>query len=336
MNHITTVDNDQPIDAVIAWVDGDDPQLTEKRNRYLVQKKASNHPGAHPTRFASVNEIKYCVLSILRFAPFIRNIFIVTDGQDPDLYEDIKKYFPDKLNSVRIVDHTEIFEGYEEYIPTFNSISIAHMIWRIKGLSDNFVYFNDDTFLIRKIQPEDWFINNQPVMRGRWVPAPLFRNLWDQFLILINKHILQHSGYKPRVSFKLGQWHSASLLGYKVRYLKGSHTPHSVNKKMVEDYFYRNEPLLRKNLSYRFRESQQFTFIALSNHLQILNGNKKTSKPGLVFLQPFNRSPGYIDRKMNLCESDPGINFLCVQSLEMCGKEEREKIFSWLNNILGL
>jgi hypothetical protein len=106
-------DKIQPIDVVIAWVDGNDSRLTEKRNRYLnkghVGKVSS---GAHATRFASVNEIKYCVLSIFRFAPFIRNIFIVTDGQDPDLYEDIRTNFPERLSSVRIVDHTEIFEQH--------------------------------------------------------------------------------------------------------------------------------------------------------------------------------------------------------------------------------
>ena len=127
------------IDAVIAWVDGSDPVLNEKRNTYLGRSDSSSlRSGAHSTRFASDNEIRYCVLSIMKFAPFIRNIYIITDGQDPDLYDDIKKYFPERLSSFRVIDHKEIFEGYEQYLPTFNSISIGHMIWRIKGLSDNF------------------------------------------------------------------------------------------------------------------------------------------------------------------------------------------------------
>ena len=165
MTDIPSSEKEHPIDVVIAWVDGSDPVLTEKRNRYLGLTGDNAHPGAHPTRFASINEIRYCVLSVFRFAPFVRNIFIVTDGQEPDLYGDIKTWFPEREGSLRIVDHSEIFEGFEGSLPTFNSISIGNMIWRIKGLSDNFVYFNDDTFLIRSIKPEDFCIDNIPVLR---------------------------------------------------------------------------------------------------------------------------------------------------------------------------
>jgi hypothetical protein len=327
---------DSPIDAVISWVDGDDPRLVEKRNRYLTGSITNAHPGAHPTRFASINEIKYCVLSILKFAPFVRNIFIVTDGQVPDVFEDIKKYFPEKLGLIRIVDHTEIFEGYEKYLPTFNSISIAHMVWRIKGLSENFVYFNDDTFLVKEMNPQDWFKENKPVLRGRWVLSPFYRTLWDNFRIGINKYLLGNANYKPRASFHLGQWNSASLLGFRMRYFKSSHTPHTVARKKAEDFFNRNRSLIEKNISFRFRETNQFTFISLSNHLQLLDGNKNISKPGLVYVQPFNRSENYIDQKIQRCENSPEIKYMCVQSLELCSKEEQEKVFGWLEKIFGL
>ena len=93
-------DPDSPIDAVIAWVDGDDPVLKGKRNKYLHGGNVAIGSGAHPTRFASSNEIRYCVLSILRFAPFVRNIFIVTDEQDPGISADVKKYFQRESKSL--------------------------------------------------------------------------------------------------------------------------------------------------------------------------------------------------------------------------------------------
>lgn len=99
-----------PIDVVIAWVDGDDPELARKRNNYVHGTNLPVGSGAHSTRFASSNEIRYCVLSILRFSPFVRNIFIVTDEQDPGISADVRKYFPERLRSIRIVDHKEIFE----------------------------------------------------------------------------------------------------------------------------------------------------------------------------------------------------------------------------------
>jgi hypothetical protein len=336
MNHHSSKVNEPPIDAVIAWVDGSDPRLIQKRNEFLPGEKAVSHSGAHPTRFASVNEIRYCVLSILRFAPFINNLYIVTDGQDPNLNDDIRKYFPERLSSIRIVDHTEIFEGYEKYLPTFNSISIAHMIWRIKDLSDRFVYFNDDTFLTRRIQPEDLFVNMNPVLRGNWVLAPFYRPVWEMLQIWVNKYFLGKADFMPRVSFKLGQWNSAALLGFKYKYFKSSHTPHTVNRKVVEEFFARNREIVEKNLSYRFRESSQFTFIALSNHLQLIRGNINTAKPGLIYMQPSKFKNGYIEAKIRKCEMDPEILFMCVQSLEMCSKKEQDMVFGWFDKILDL
>ncbi len=327
---------DEPVDVVIAWVDGDDPVLADKRNKYFQGGRITIGSGAHPTRFASSNEIRYCVLSILKFAPFVRNIFIVTDEQDPGISADVRKYFPDRSGSIRIVDHREIFMGYENYLPTFNSISIANMIWRIKGLSENFVYFNDDTFLVREIKPEHWFLNGRPVLRGRWVPAPVPRAIWNRTRIFFNRRIFGRKGYEPRASFHMGQWNAAFLLGFRFRYFTNSHTPHPVTRRPVEDYFIKNRLLLEKNISFRFRDTSQFTFISLSNHLQLIGGNRNIAGPALVYLKPQGRAPGYVQKKTSRCESDSSIRYMCIQGLEMCRQEDRDLLFSWLDGILGL
>ena len=326
-----------PIDVVISWVDGNDPVLSAKRISYLRGNDgAVLHPGAHPTRFASVNEIRYCVLSILKFAPFIRKIFIITDGQDPNLYEDIQTHFPARVDSVKIVDHKEIFEGFDQYLPTFNSISIGHMIWRIKGLSDNFVYFNDDTFLIRTMEPTDWFINNQPVMRGKWAIAPLHKIAWNKIRKIYYHSLLNRVVFEPRASFHIGQWNSAAILGFKTSYFTNSHTPHTVNRKTAEKFFFENKSLIEKNISYRFRNHSQFTFISLSNHLQILRGNRHIANPDLAYLQPYKRPEDYIDKKIRFCERKKNLKYICVQSLEMCRLEDQQKIFNWMDKILNL
>ena len=89
----------------------------------------------------------------------------MTDQQDPKINQAVKLHFPERLKDILLVDHTEIFEGYEQFLPTFNSICISNMLWRIKGLSDQFVYFNDDIFLLRSVSPTDWFVNDKPVLR---------------------------------------------------------------------------------------------------------------------------------------------------------------------------
>lgn len=50
----------------------------------------------------------------------------------------------------------------EEYLPTFSSHPIELNLHRIKGLSEQFVYFNDDTFIINAMQPEDFFKKGLP------------------------------------------------------------------------------------------------------------------------------------------------------------------------------
>ena len=66
-----------PIDAVIAWVDGNDPAHKAKRHRYSKPEEISNDDIGGDIRFTSIGEIKYSVASILRFAPYIRKIFII-------------------------------------------------------------------------------------------------------------------------------------------------------------------------------------------------------------------------------------------------------------------
>lgn len=101
------------IDVVIAWVDGNDPKHQAKMKPYLDPQSAKSDDIAGPTRFRSEGEIFYCVASILRFAPFVRKIFIVTDEQNPHLEEFVQKNFPDNRTPIEIVDHKILFRGYE-------------------------------------------------------------------------------------------------------------------------------------------------------------------------------------------------------------------------------
>ena len=189
---------------VIAWVDGADPEHRKKRLSFLKKKSNVVPAGAAETRFHSLNEVEYCVLSILKFAPFVRNIFIVTDNQDPKVNAAVQKYFPTRQDHIRIVDHKEIFEGYEQFLPTFNSICISNMLWRIKGLSDHFVYFNDDVFLTREISPEVWFKKARPVLRVNWVFPPFERLIWDKLRVNYHKIRFGINKEKPP-SFQINQ-----------------------------------------------------------------------------------------------------------------------------------
>ncbi len=334
-DNIKPADNG-PIDAVILWVDGSDARLAEKRRRYLAEKQlTSAHPGAIPARFASSNEIRYCVFSILKFASFVRNIYIVTDEQNPGLNDEVKARFPERAGCLKIVDHREIFRDYEEYLPSFNSSSIHTMIWRIRGLSDNFIYFNDDMILIRETSAEDWFIDGKPVQRGKWLLPPVRKIAGNAIKILINKHLRGNRDYRPKISFYIRQWQTALLLGRRWRYFFHCHTAHPMRITTLEKYFRANDELLRKTISYRFRDAEQLLASSLAYHLEIRNGTAHLARLNLGYLHPW-YSEERLNRRIDRCTKDQRIKSICVQSVEMMSGNQREKIFNWLDNVLNL
>lgn len=324
-----------PIDVVIAWVDGSDNFLIKKRKNYLKSNLNEIPPGAQSTRFSSLNEINYCLISILKFASFVRKIFIVTDEQIPSINEIVKKYFPKRISDIEIIDHKHIFRDYEDFLPTFNSICISNMLWRIEGLSDHFVYFNDDVFLTREISPEVWFKKARPVLRVNWVFPPFERLIWDKLRVNYHKIRFGINKEKPP-SFQINQWNAAQLLKFKFRYLKSSHTPLAMDKKVLENYFTNNKKILKENLKFRFRNYKQFNTVALANHLEYKTGNKNLSKSQAVYMRPHNRGEKYIIRKFKQCKQSQNNLFLCIQSLDLATQKEQQLIFKKLNSLLDI
>ena len=83
-----------------------------------------------------------------QYAPWIHKIYIVTDNQVPS-------WLDTSNPKVRIVDHKEIMP--EICLPCFNSAVIEHFLYNIPGLSEHFLYANDDMFVNRPVKPDDFF-----------------------------------------------------------------------------------------------------------------------------------------------------------------------------------
>ncbi len=325
-----------PIDAVITWVDGEDPIHQQKLEKAIGKRSRKHIPGAEKTRFGNANELLYSTLSILKFAPFVRNIFIVTDNQIPNIYAYVQEYFPERLKDIRIVDHKEIFRGYLEYLPSFNSRSIEALLWRIEGISENFIFLSDDMFIVKPLVPEDLFINGSPVIRGKWLLRPVLRILWNSIREFYNHTLFKNKAFQPKPSFHIGQWNAAEKTGFNWKYFFSSHIPNTVNRPSAEAFFQMHPEILKNQIKHKFRHNSQFNCAALYYHLEIKNGNKNFSNPSFIFLHPAGRSRSYIDNKLKKCEKNPAILFMNVQSLELCTTEEQKKITHWLKKNLQL
>ncbi|MFC3574730.1 stealth conserved region 3 domain-containing protein [Streptomyces yaanensis] len=142
-----------PIDAVYTWVDGADISWLERKNAVLAAKGIETEDAAtSAARFRNRDELRYSLRSLDMYAPWIRNIYLVTDRQVPS-------WLDTSHPRVRVVDHTEIF-GNEGALPTYNSHAIESRLHHIEGLAEHFLYFNDDVFAARPIQPSLFFLGN--------------------------------------------------------------------------------------------------------------------------------------------------------------------------------
>ena len=148
---ITLVDEvDFPIDAVYTWVDGSDPAwLATQRQRRGEATEPLHAESDSEARYRSREELRFSLRSLKYFAPWIRRIFLVTAGQVPEWLD---KDHPD----VTVVDHRDIFARPDD-LPTFNSHAIESQLHHIEGLSEHFIYFNDDVFLGRPVSPTAFF-----------------------------------------------------------------------------------------------------------------------------------------------------------------------------------
>ncbi len=246
------------VDAVITWVDGSDPVHKRKRDHSLTQAQTPLHDnGTNPHRWVCSDELNFCVRSIANHAPWVRRIWIVTDNQIPV----IAALPPEFSAKIVIVDHREIFAGYEDALPTFNSLSIETMLWRIPELAEHFLYFNDDVFLTALVTVADFFAGNDPVLRGKWIDHT---RLAECSTSRDDASLLNH----------FNQIKAAAMIGYTPDHVfQSAHVVHPMLRSVMAELFDTYPQECNRNASFRFRCTEQFLPQSLHNHACLASGN---------------------------------------------------------------
>jgi Stealth protein CR2, conserved region 2/Stealth protein CR1, conserved region 1 len=246
------------IDAVITWVDGADPALREKREHYLSHAPTPLHVnGTNPHRWICSDELNFCLRSIANNAPWVRRVWILTDNQIPEM----AALPPEFAAKISIADHRDIFAGHEDALPTFNSLSIETMLWRIPGLAEHFLYFNDDVFLTAPVSPTDFFSNDAPVLRGKWTDY---------------SHLPECDDSREEASLlnHYNQINAAAMIGYSADHIFDSaHVVHPMLRSVMAGLFETYHAECIRNASFRFRSTQQFVVQSLHNHACLAAGN---------------------------------------------------------------
>jgi hypothetical protein len=325
------------IDAVITWVDGADPAHRARLEAYLAASGLGGAGAAAPTRFGDCGEIDYCVASLLRHAPWLRRIHIVSDAQTPALLARLQGTAD--ADRVRVVDHRDFFQGYEQYLPTFSNRSIECLMWRLPDLAERFIYLNDDFVLLRPVRATDFFDGAGLVLRGIWRGAAGHR--WKARLRGVLAGISDALGRPPggskaRPGNHAAQALSARLAGFGDRYLQVPHVPHPMRRSALSAFFATRPELLEANVRHRLRADGQFVTTALAAHLELAAGSARVdNRLGAIRLDPSKLSPTLLGSELARLDADPTIAFCCVQSLDLAAPAARRQVLDWLDARIG-
>lgn len=304
----------QNIDIVIAWVDGNDIELKKKRHKYLTGEAASD--AVSDTRFASNNEIYYNIASILKYVPFCRNIYVVTDNQRPEFIEEFVTQGLCAADKIRIVDHREIFKGFDEHLPTFNTRSIETMLWNIEGLSKYFIYLNDDFFFNAPAQIENFLIDEKLVIYGHW------KNSFTHKIKLKYRQFLSRQlGTPMQPKHMIAQMLGADILGFN-KFFEIHHYPHIVDRDTLKEYLLKHPQLLETQIKFKFRNVEQLNPISLMNHIKIQKQQAEL-KPDieLAYLKNEESLNSFVSALAN-----PAIKYGCIQSLDQLNPAEAKQV----------
>lgn len=248
------------IDVVILWVDGSDPNWLSEKRKY--EKSGINTDDVYLYRDYGL--MQYWFRAIESFLPWVRKIHFVTWG-----------HLPSFLNldnpKLDIVLHQDFMP--EGTLPCFNSTALEMNIFRIKGLSEHFIYFNDDMFILRSMKRTDFFTEkgypccqfteSPPIHKGN-------RGPWQMHYVngmnIINQHFqkkqCQRGNFNKCFNIKYPWYDNIRSLALKLLFpeyftgFKTFHIPAPFCRKTFENIWNKEASYLTEVSKHRFRDYQ--------------------------------------------------------------------------------
>jgi len=138
-----------PIDFVIPWVDGNDPEWRSRKAKITATADSDDREN----RYRDWDILRYWFRGVEKFAPWVNKVWFICDQEPP-------AWLNTEHPKLQIVRHEDYLP--EQYRPAFSANPIELNMHRISGLAEQFVYFNDDMFLIKAVKPEFFFKNGLP------------------------------------------------------------------------------------------------------------------------------------------------------------------------------
>lgn len=245
---------DKAIDFIVTWVDDSDPKWRKEYEYYSA--KEGRTISAHSCRFRDWGTLRYWFRGVEKFAPWVNKIFFVTYGHLP-------KWLNTDNPKLVIVKHEDFIP--QEYLPTFNSNAIEFCFHKIKGLSEHFVYFNDDMFLIDNVYPERFFKYGLPCDIGMmacmnhfaptifdssvFIATALINAYFEKKAVIQRDFLKWYSPVYPRVAKTNSRFHSFKKFPGFVM----NHLPIGYTKQTYEESWNHCEEHIKRTCSNKFR-----------------------------------------------------------------------------------
>lgn len=249
------------IDFVLPWVDGNDIEWQKDKAKYSGMKFSDESVA----RFRDWDNLQYIFRGIEKFTPWVNKVHFITYGHLP-------KWLNTENPKLNIVCHKDFID--EKYLPVFSCNPFEVNLHKIPGLSEHFVYLNDDIFFLKPIKREYFFKNGLPCDTAAFSPIEPFEDtvdipIWNSVNI-INKHFDK----KTVVKENFGKWFNIKYKQHLIRticlmpwnYIPGfyrAHGPASYLKETWETLWQKEPEMLEQTLSHRFRSTgdvAQFLF----------------------------------------------------------------------------
>lgn len=319
------------IDFVVTWVDSNDPTWQKVYSKYkpIVPKDDFS-------RYRDWDIFRYWFRAIEKYAPWVHKVFLVTNGQYPS--------WLDLSNpKIELVNHKDYIP--EKYLPTFNSRCIELNFGNIKGLSENFVYFNDDQFINGPISPRYYFRKGLPcdstcenmTSATRYTPVDKFGIAISLYcnIAVLNYHFDRRKVVKKALWKWLGPHLSlkhnlSSLMMMRHPYFQSFETYH-VEQAYLKSTFldiWEKEPDFLDKSCTRFREQVSLTPY-FARYWQLASNNfypRKFNNTKVFYLNENN-----LGNAINALSSEK-LKSICINDSPVCSEEFYKKASKLLHD----
>lgn len=319
---------DDRIDFVIPWVDGSDTAWKEQKKQY----SAAHGEDARDERYRDWDNLRYWFRGVEKFAPWVGKLHFVTWGHLPTWLDTSNP----KLHVVRHEDYIP-----KEFLPVFSCNPIELLMYRIEGLSEKFVYFNDDMFLIREVSKDYFFKGDMPCDMLAFQPVvanpanPVMSHIYLNNSLALSKHFDKRMNVRkqPGKYFKPGYpalYFFYNLLELAFPLFTGFYTVHGPSpflKSSFAEVWEKEEALLKKTCRHRFRSEEdvsqylvrewqklsgrfwpqnitkEFKYYNVESHNPLLLQTIKKQKAGIVCINDANKGIDFEAAKREIIEA---------------------------------